>query len=131
MRLDSLSQIISVKNKAGQEISKVGVCGWVTPDTKFTSSPGPDINFSDVIPSVTACVADLNNQGVKIVMGIGHGGIDDDLVVAKSVPGKHRCLVEDFWILQSARPRCEVEPDFVVCHAMMITLLKASLAMSA
>ncbi|GAQ89649.1 hypothetical protein KFL_005470010, partial [Klebsormidium nitens] len=83
----SKSAIISVKNKMGQEVAKVGICGWVTPDTKFTSSPGPDINFADVIPSVTACVAGLNNQGVKIVIGLGHGGINDDLVVAKSVPG--------------------------------------------
>jgi len=62
--------------KVGGE--KVGIVGAVTPDTPNISSPGPNIDFRDVVPTVQASVDELTSSGVNKIVVVTHCGYEED-----------------------------------------------------
>ncbi len=66
---------------------KVGIIGITTPDTAWSSSPGPNVTFSDPIAAVRTAVADLSAQGVNVIVVLSHLGWFQDLDLAQSVSG--------------------------------------------
>ncbi|KIY98255.1 hypothetical protein MNEG_9707 [Monoraphidium neglectum] len=67
---------------------KVGVLGWLTPDTKYLQLNSGNVTFGDVIPSVRRCVADLKraHTDLDLIIGMSHTGYSYDLQTAKAVP---------------------------------------------
>lgn len=82
---------ILLKLEEGQYV-RVGIVGWTTADTPNISSPGPDVDFLDIVTATSACVGQLVTAGVKHIIGLGHAGIygsnSADVLVARSVPGQ-------------------------------------------
>ncbi|WAR07537.1 5NTD-like protein [Mya arenaria] len=68
-----------IKNVGGENI---GVIGYITPETKIISEPGPTVTFEDVISSVSAEVAVLQSQSVTKILALGHAGFRMDQQVA-------------------------------------------------
>lgn len=66
---------------------KVGIVGATQPKTARMSSPGPDVAFPDIMPSVERAVAALTAQGVDIVIVLSHAGLAGDKKLAASVAG--------------------------------------------
>jgi len=66
---------------------KVGVIGYLTPETKFTSSPPKELKFLDEVELVMEEVKKLTNQGVNIIISLGHSGYKKDIEIAEKVPG--------------------------------------------
>ena len=66
---------------------KIGLIGYITPDTSFLSSPGKTLTFTNEVDSVRREVAALQAMGVDIIIGISHAGYVADINVAKNVPG--------------------------------------------
>ncbi|MCS7324242.1 MAG: 5'-nucleotidase C-terminal domain-containing protein [Thermoflexales bacterium] len=65
----------------------VGIVGLTTPDTANISSPGPNVVFSNVVPSAQAAVNALLAQGVNRIIALTHLGYSEDLRVAQLVTG--------------------------------------------
>ncbi|XP_050542305.1 protein 5NUC-like [Daktulosphaira vitifoliae] len=63
---------------------KIGIIGYLIPSTKLRSRTG-NIIFLPEIPSVSAEAKRLKNEGVDILIGLGHSGFDVDKEVAKHV----------------------------------------------
>ena len=63
---------------------KVGIIGYVTPDTKELSDTGKVV-FLDEVESLRKEVARLKRQNVEIMIAVGHSGYDVDLDIAKQV----------------------------------------------
>ncbi|XP_063692100.1 snake venom 5'-nucleotidase-like [Bolinopsis microptera] len=78
------STIKEFTNKDGTSY-KVGIIGYITPETTFLSSPGPDITFSDAVEAVKEEAAKLKEQGVDIIVAVGHAGIGTDLDICDKV----------------------------------------------
>ena len=57
---------------------KVGVVGADTPDTPNISSPGPNVDFRDVVPTVQAAVDELTAMKVDKVVVVTHIGYSED-----------------------------------------------------
>jgi len=57
---------------------KVGIVGAVTPDAPNISSPGPNIDFRDVVPTVQASVDELTAAGVNKIVVVTHCGYEED-----------------------------------------------------
>uniref|UniRef100_A0A915JCU6 5'-nucleotidase n=1 Tax=Romanomermis culicivorax TaxID=13658 RepID=A0A915JCU6_ROMCU len=66
---------------------RVGVVGYVTPETSQISHPGARIKFLDEIESLKIAVAKLNALGVKKIVAVGHSGYDKDKEICRKVPG--------------------------------------------
>lgn len=64
---------------------KIGVIGYLTPDTMKISSPRRTI-FYDEVQSVMEESEKLDAQGVKIIIALGHSGFLIDQKIAKEVP---------------------------------------------
>ncbi|XP_065065306.1 snake venom 5'-nucleotidase-like isoform X2 [Rhopilema esculentum] len=64
---------------------KVGVIGYIIKETTWLSSPGRKIKFLDEVEAVKTEAARLKSQGVKIIIAVGHAGIDVDINIAKNV----------------------------------------------
>ncbi|XP_065671099.1 snake venom 5'-nucleotidase isoform X5 [Hydra vulgaris] len=64
---------------------KIGVIGYITPDTKWLSRPGPNITFYNVIESVRKEAHNLESKGVKVIIALGHAGFETDIMVAREV----------------------------------------------
>lgn len=54
---------------------KIGVIGYITTETVEISSPGPNLAFDNIITSVQAEVNKLTQQGVSIIIALGHAGL--------------------------------------------------------
>lgn len=68
--------------KVGGE--RVGIVGADTPDAPNISSPGPNVDFRDVVPTVQAAVDELTASGVNKVVVVTHIGYEEDqAMVAK------------------------------------------------
>ena len=65
---------------------KIGIVGYTTPDTSFLSAPG-DLTFTDIVECVKAETASLRARGVRIVLAVGHAGLEMDKRIAREVPG--------------------------------------------
>jgi 5'-nucleotidase len=75
------TQIVEV---AGE---RIGIVSALATDTVETSSPGPNVIFSDEIESLTADVAALEAQGVEKIIALTHVGARLDFEIAEAVPG--------------------------------------------
>jgi len=64
---------------------KVGLIGYLTPETLEVSNPGKLI-INDEVEAVAKEAERLNNQGVDIIIGLGHSGYFKDKEIAEKVP---------------------------------------------
>ncbi|XP_031354292.1 protein 5NUC-like isoform X3 [Photinus pyralis] len=64
---------------------KIGVIGYLTPETADQSSP-ENVIFYNEIDSVREESERLSKEGVKIIMALGHSGYEVDQKVAREVP---------------------------------------------
>ncbi|XP_050515513.1 protein 5NUC-like isoform X3 [Diabrotica virgifera virgifera] len=68
--------------KAGR---KIGIIGYLTPETKKISSPEQTI-FLDEIEEINKQAELLDQQGIKIIIAVGHSGYLKDKEIAEKVP---------------------------------------------
>ncbi|MDB5506768.1 MAG: multifunctional 2,3-cyclic-nucleotide 2-phosphodiesterase/5-nucleotidase/3-nucleotidase [Devosia sp.] len=65
---------------------KIGIIGATTEDTPEIASPGPDIEFTDVIQYVRGASEALDAAGVDKIILLSHIGYTIDLQVAAALP---------------------------------------------
>jgi len=75
---------ITVLTVGGEQI---GLIGLTTPDTAFSSKPGPNVVFNDPVTSAQAGVAALQALGVNKIVALTHLGYDVDIALAEAVDG--------------------------------------------
>jgi len=66
---------------------RIGVVGAVAEDTPQTSSPGPDVLFTDAEAHLTQASAAMAADGVDIVIALTHVGLPRDIALARAVAG--------------------------------------------
>jgi len=82
----------------------VGIVGWSHHRDARDRRARPRRRVPALIPSVTACVEELQAAGVKMIIGLGHSGINfkaplgggavpNDADVAAQVPGPCCCAL--------------------------------------
>lgn len=64
---------------------KIGVIGYVTPETRFLAAPS-DVIFLDEIQAVDKEAKRLKSKGVEILIALGHSGHEKDCIIAREVP---------------------------------------------
>ncbi|KAL3272474.1 hypothetical protein HHI36_013954 [Cryptolaemus montrouzieri] len=64
---------------------KVGVVGYLTQETAYLSNVR-ELNIGDEIAAVKAETEKLDQEGVKIIIGLGHSGFEIDKTLAEQVP---------------------------------------------
>lgn len=64
--------------------TKVGVIGYLTPDTKFLAIKS-DVEYIEEVTAIKEEAAKLKKQGIKILIALGHSGFTKDLEIAKEV----------------------------------------------
>lgn len=64
---------------------KVGVIGYLTPETKFLA-PANNIEFLDEVQELNREAKRLKSSGVDIIIALGHSGFDKDCAIAREVP---------------------------------------------
>ncbi len=67
----------------------VGYFGLLTAGTPLASRPGPDIVFADELGTARGIVPILQQRGAKIIVGITHLDMAQDVQIAREVPGIH------------------------------------------
>lgn len=65
----------------------IGIIGATQSKAAQISSPGPDVSFPKLIPSIEKAVAALRKQGVDIIIVLSHAGLPGDKKLAASVAG--------------------------------------------
>lgn len=65
---------------------KIGVIGYLTPDTKSIAESG-EVIFLDEVESIKKEVSRLQKMGVNILIALGHSGFAMDKKIAKEVEG--------------------------------------------
>ncbi|XP_053966570.1 protein 5NUC-like [Anastrepha ludens] len=65
--------------------TKVGVIGYLTPDTKYLITPNT-LEFMDEIESINEEAAKLKAQGINIIIALGHSGYQRDQQIAANCP---------------------------------------------
>merc|ERR1712012_825494 len=73
------SKIVEIEGR------KIGIVGYLLPETKHISSPGK-VNFLDEVESINKEAQKLKAKGVNIIIALGHSGFEKDKEIAKSVP---------------------------------------------
>ncbi|UYQ73245.1 5'-nucleotidase/apyrase family protein [Pelagibacterium flavum] len=66
---------------------QIGIISALAEDTDETSSPGDNVEFEDVIDSLTAQAEALTAQGIDKIIALTHVGYSRDLEIASNVPG--------------------------------------------
>jgi 5'-nucleotidase len=66
---------------------KVGLFGIVLPETKTTSSPGPDVEFRGACETAQRIVPQLHAAGAKAVVALTHLSMREDKELARCAPG--------------------------------------------
>lgn len=66
--------------------NKIGIIGYLTPDTK-TIAVKNDVEYIDEIEALNKEVKKLQEQGINIIIALGHSGYSRDLQIAKEVEG--------------------------------------------
>ena len=61
---------------------KIGIVGYITPDTKFVSDTGL-LEFNDVLDSVQKEADRLRSHGCEFIIGLGHIGLEHDKELAR------------------------------------------------
>jgi len=67
--------------------TQVGIVSALATDTVETSSPGPNVIFTDEIEALQADVDRLTEDGVEIIIALTHVGLPDDIRIAEAVTG--------------------------------------------
>jgi 2',3'-cyclic-nucleotide 2'-phosphodiesterase (5'-nucleotidase family) len=67
----------------------VGYFGLLTAETHGASSPGPNIRFMDEIGTARAVVPHLQRGGAKVIVGVTHINMAQDVQLLREVPGVH------------------------------------------
>lgn len=57
---------------------KIGIVGATTPETPNISSPGPTIDFKEVVPTVQASIDELTRSGINKIVLVTHIGYRED-----------------------------------------------------
>ncbi|XP_059057792.1 uncharacterized protein LOC131851320 [Achroia grisella] len=65
---------------------KIGIIGYLTPDTKILAVKN-DVEYIDEVVALQDEVTNLQSQGIKIIIALGHSGYARDLEIAKEVDG--------------------------------------------
>ncbi|KAH0547158.1 hypothetical protein KQX54_017302 [Cotesia glomerata] len=65
---------------------RVGIIGYLTPETKVISSPGKVV-FLDEVQSIRREVDKLRANNVTVIIALGHSGFDIDKKIATEVDG--------------------------------------------
>ncbi|KAE9545071.1 hypothetical protein AGLY_000614 [Aphis glycines] len=63
---------------------KIGIIGYLTPETEVLSQVG-NVKILPEVPSVTAEAKRLKNDGVDILIALGHSGFEMDKQIARDV----------------------------------------------
>ncbi|XP_011551567.3 protein 5NUC isoform X4 [Plutella xylostella] len=66
--------------------TKIGIIGYLTPETKILA-PNNDVEYEDEVVALKREVKVLQEQGVKILIALGHSGFLEDMEIAKEVEG--------------------------------------------
>ncbi|HZI20004.1 MAG TPA: 5'-nucleotidase C-terminal domain-containing protein [Pyrinomonadaceae bacterium] len=66
---------------------KVGIFGIVLPETKTTSSPGPNVEFRDACETARAVIPQIEAAGAKAVVALTHLSLNEDKKLARCAPG--------------------------------------------
>jgi 5'-nucleotidase len=66
---------------------KVGLFGIVLPETKTTSSPGPNVEFRDACETARAVIPQIEAAGAKTVVALTHLSLAEDKRLARCAPG--------------------------------------------
>lgn len=61
---------------------RIGIVGYITPETARISNAGSTVRFTDVVPTVRDEVKSLQDQGVNKIIALGHAGFSMDKQVA-------------------------------------------------
>ncbi|CAI6346863.1 unnamed protein product [Macrosiphum euphorbiae] len=64
--------------------TKVGIVGYLTTDTPTISNTG-NVEFFDEVESLKKETKKLRDDGVNIIIGLGHSGIEKDQIIAREV----------------------------------------------
>ncbi|KAG5677132.1 hypothetical protein PVAND_006914 [Polypedilum vanderplanki] len=64
---------------------KIGVVGYLTPETKEVAK-GNQVEFIDEIEAINKEAARLKEEGIKIIIALGHSGIERDKQIAMECP---------------------------------------------
>lgn len=63
---------------------KIGIVGYLTPETKFLA-PKNDVEYEDEIVAIRREVSKLKEQGINILIALGHSGFLKDKEIAEKV----------------------------------------------
>ncbi|MBI3669020.1 MAG: bifunctional metallophosphatase/5'-nucleotidase [Acidobacteria bacterium] len=63
---------------------KVGLLGLVTPDTKKTSKPGPDVEFLDPLKTAARLVPQMRARGAAVIVAVTHLTLGEDKKLARA-----------------------------------------------
>ncbi|KAL0123038.1 hypothetical protein PUN28_007577 [Cardiocondyla obscurior] len=77
-----------LKNSTILEVNgrKIGVIGYLTPETKIISTT-ENVIFNDEVAAIQEEVGRLKEQGVDILIALGHSGFETDKKIAREVEG--------------------------------------------
>ncbi|KAK6640781.1 hypothetical protein RUM44_012478 [Polyplax serrata] len=64
---------------------KIGIIGYVTRQTATMAHPGK-LKFESEVDCIKREAEKLKKQNVEIIIALGHSGLDEDIIIAKSVP---------------------------------------------
>ncbi|HEX8853524.1 MAG TPA: bifunctional UDP-sugar hydrolase/5'-nucleotidase [Pyrinomonadaceae bacterium] len=65
---------------------RVGLFGIVLPETKTTSSPGPDVTFRDSCATAREVIPQLRARGANTIVALTHLSIREDKALARCAP---------------------------------------------
>lgn len=65
--------------------TKIGLIGYLTPNTTFLSNPGR-VRFTDEVECIQREARRLREQGVHVIVAMGHSGVPRDVEICERVP---------------------------------------------
>lgn len=66
---------------------KVGIFGLVLPETKTTSSPGPNVEFRNVCETAKQIIPEMRARGAQVIVALTHLSMEEDKALAQCVMG--------------------------------------------
>jgi 5'-nucleotidase / UDP-sugar diphosphatase len=65
---------------------KVALVGFILPETRELSKPGPDVTFINVVESAKPLVQNLKKEGVDFLIALTHQTLKEDEMLLKAFP---------------------------------------------